>query len=95
MRYDVSECGKRMRSLRENHGLTQAQVAEYLELTCSMYGKMERGQRGATIEVLVKLTELYHASLDYLMLGRKPDLDLVRDQVEELLEQVLQLQKML
>ena len=40
-------------------------------------------------------TERHHTSLDYLMLGRKPDLDLVRDQVEELLEQVLQLQKML
>lgn len=58
---------QRLRDLREDHDLTQKQVAAYLSFTHSAYAKIERGERVLTAEVLIKLSNLYDVSVDYLL----------------------------
>lgn len=60
---------KRIRDLREDNDLTQAQVAEYLGTSQTMYARYERGANELPIRHLMKLCDLYNVSSDY-MLGR-------------------------
>lgn len=56
-----------IRDLREDHDLTQAQVAAYLGTSQTMYARYERGANELPIRHLLKLCELYHVSADTLL----------------------------
>ena len=58
---------KRLRDLREDADLTQAQVAAYLGTSQTMYARYERGANELPLRHLVKLAEYYHVSTDYLL----------------------------
>lgn len=58
---------KRIRDLREDHDLTQQQVADYLGTSQTMYARYERGANELPIRHLLTLAELYHVSTDYLL----------------------------
>lgn len=60
---------KIIRDLREDSDLTQAQVAEYLGTSQTMYARYERGANELPIRHLMKLCDLYKVSSDYI-LGR-------------------------
>lgn len=57
----------RVRDLREDADLTQAQVAELLLCDQSLYSKYERGERALPLELAIKLADFYQVSLDYLV----------------------------
>ena len=59
----------RLRDLREDHDLTQRQLAALLQMKQPQYNLYEQGVRDIPIHVLVKLADLYHTSTDFL-LGR-------------------------
>ena len=52
--------------MREDHDMTQKQVAEFLLCDQSLYSKYERGEREIPLNMMVKLAQLYHTSVDYL-----------------------------
>jgi len=58
---------KRMRDLREDHDLTQQQVANYLGTSQTMYARYERGANELPIHHLLSLCKLYHVSSDYFL----------------------------
>ena len=60
---------KRVRELREDHDLTQRQVAAILGLTQPQYFRYEQGFRDLPTDILIKLADLYQTSTDYI-LGR-------------------------
>lgn len=59
----------RIRNLREDHDLTQRELADYLRCTQVSYSHYERGARDIPSDVLSRLADFYHTSTDYL-LGR-------------------------
>lgn len=66
---DAMRYVKIIRDLREDNDLTQAQVAECLGTSQTMYARYERGANEMPIRHLLRLCDLYHVSADYL-LGR-------------------------
>ena len=60
---------KRIRDLREDHDLTQAQVGQKINVPQRTYAYYETGQRMVPPHVLSALSDLYDVSVDYL-LGR-------------------------
>ena len=58
---------RRLRDLREDHDLTQKQIAKVLSFTNSAYAKIERGEHALTEDVLVTLSKFYDVSTDYLL----------------------------
>ena len=60
---------RRIRELREDHDMTQRQVAAYLGMPQSQYFRYEQGYRDIPTDVLIALADLYHTSTDYI-LGR-------------------------
>ena len=65
---------RRLRDLREDHDLTQAQVAAYLKMQQPQYYRYEHGLRDIPSDVLIRLALLYHTSTDYILeLTDNPD----------------------
>ena len=58
---------KRMRSLREDRDLTQAEVGAVLNKTQQGYNHIEAGRAELKIEDLIKLCDLYGVTADYLI----------------------------
>lgn len=57
---------QRIRDLREDRDWKQEYVAEKLGITQTNYSKYELGKVNVPVEMLIKLADLYHVSLDYL-----------------------------
>lgn len=60
---------KRIRDLREDHDLTQTQIAQILGMSQAGYSKYETGENDIPTAILIQLAEYYQTSVDYL-LGR-------------------------
>ena len=61
---------ERIKELRVNAGLTQAQIGEVLGVKQSQYQRWESGKRDYPIAVLVTLAEYFGVSTDYILLGK-------------------------
>ena len=70
MHNDMTEIGQRVQQLREDRGLTQAQLAELLDLADgSVVSKIEKGTRGLGAFELAKLCEAFELRSDQLLFG--------------------------
>lgn len=58
---------RKIRDLREDHDLTQQQIADYLGTSQTMYARYERGANELPIRYLIMLCKLYHVSSDYIL----------------------------
>ena len=59
----------RIRNLREDADMSQADVAKMLNCSQGAYSYYETGQRDIPTDVLIQLADIHHTSVDYL-LGR-------------------------
>ncbi|MBO5395617.1 MAG: helix-turn-helix transcriptional regulator [Clostridia bacterium] len=59
----------RLRDLREDHDMSQREVAEYLGMKQPQYNRYERGLRDIPTDILIRLAQLYNTTTDYI-LGR-------------------------
>ena len=50
---------RRIRDLREDHDLTQREVAKILHCSQQVYSNYELGQRDIPTDILIKLSALY------------------------------------
>ena len=57
---------KRIRDLREDRDLTQAQMADFLKIHQTTYSDYEIGNLNVPIDVFIKLARFYGTSIDYL-----------------------------
>ena len=60
---------QRIRDLREDHDLTQKQIAQMLGMSQTGYSKYETGENDIPTAILLKLADFYQTTTDYL-LGR-------------------------
>ena len=58
---------RRIRELREDNDLTQQKLAEILQMKQPQYFRYEQGFRDIPTDILIKLSELYNVSIDYLL----------------------------
>lgn len=58
---------ERIRNLREDKDLTQTDIAKYLHLSQRTYSYYETGEHAIPVEILSRLADYYHTSIDYLV----------------------------
>ncbi len=61
------QISERLKQLRAEKGLTQAQVAQRISVTRSTLSAYENGTRYPSYDVLVRLAYLFGVSTDYLL----------------------------
>lgn len=59
-----------IKKLREEMGLTQKQLADYLNVTRSTYSYYESGKNLPSIQSLIKLSKIFGVSCDYILIGK-------------------------
>ena len=57
---------RRLIDMREDADLKQTDIAEYLGIQQTVYSRYERGFQTIPLELLIRLADYYHVSLDYL-----------------------------
>ena len=72
--YDIKESGARIKRLRIKKGVTQEQMAIDLVVTTETVGRIERGIRGTSIDMLSYLAEYFDTTMDYLVNGKRNDM---------------------
>ena len=62
---------EKLLTLRKANELTQEQLAEKLDVSRQSISKWESGQGNPEIDNVIKLTEIYDVSADYILLGKE------------------------
>ena len=82
---DYKRLGNRIREERLRLHLTQAQLAEDVDISDTYMGAIERGERSLTLDTLVRLVNRLGVTVDYLLA------DSVSDSDENIMEQFKQI----
>lgn len=67
--------GERIREERLRLNLTQAQLAEAIDISDTYMGAIERGERSLTLDTLVRLVNRLGVTIDYLLSDSVTDSD--------------------
>ena len=57
----------KLKELREENGITQSQIANYLNIKQNTYSQYENEKRQLPIDVLIKLAKYYKVTTDYIL----------------------------
>ena len=82
---DYKRLGTRIREERKRLHLTQAQLAEAIDISDTYMGAIERGERSLTLDTLVSLVNRLGVTVDYLLA------DSVSDTGSNIMEQFKQI----
>lgn len=59
--------GRKIKELRDEQGVLQRQLAALLEIDTPMFSKIERGDRKAKREQVVKMAEYFHQDVNEML----------------------------
>ena len=76
MDYNMKQSGERIRQLRKAKGMTQEQLATKLGIGERHLRRIETGEKGSSVDILVEISALFSVSLDYIIVGKQPQDDL-------------------
>ncbi len=57
----------RIRNLREDMDMNQTQIAKMLGMSQTGYSKYETGENDIPTDILIKLSQFYNVSVDYML----------------------------
>ncbi|MBR2290151.1 MAG: helix-turn-helix transcriptional regulator [Clostridia bacterium] len=57
----------RLKNLREDNDLTQKELGKLLNMSQTGYNQYEIGKNDIPTKILIKLAEIYHTSIDYIL----------------------------
>lgn len=72
---DYKKLGKRIREERQRINLTQAELAEDIDISDTYMGAIERGERSLTLDTLVRLVNRLGVTVDYMLADSVDDSD--------------------
>lgn len=89
MGFDYEQFGDRVRALRKERDITQAELASVLNVESHYISRIERGLSGCSIEIIIVLSKVLGVSIDYLVVGKeyssiKEELERVINQLEKI-----------
>ena len=59
--------GRKIKGLRDEQGVLQRQLAAFLEIDTPMFSKIERGDRKAKREQVIKIAEYFHQDVNEML----------------------------
>lgn len=82
--YNPNKVGERIKELRKKCRLTQEKLAEELNISPVSMCRIEKGSKGASIDLLVEIVNYFNTSMDYLIFGKElSELEILLDGLPE------------
>lgn len=72
IKIDYSGLGHKLKAERKRQHYTQEQVSEAIGITPAFVGHIERGERGPSLDTLIRFCNLYGVTMDYLLSDMLP-----------------------
>ena len=63
----MTKIKERLKRLRKENGESQKEVADYIGVSVSAYSNYEQGIREPSLDVLLKLSDFFDTTCDYLL----------------------------
>ena len=73
----MTHLAQQLKSLRTANNMSQDDLAEKLYISRQAISKWETGEATPDLDKLVQLADIFKVSLDFLVLGKEPDKDIV------------------
>ena len=83
----------KLRELRKASGMTQEQLAENLDITVGTIGKIEIGRTGISIDLLICMSDFFEVPTDYIILGKKSDMHLLKEEIHNIIVKLEEIEK--
>jgi transcriptional regulator with XRE-family HTH domain len=80
--------GKRIKQLRQQRGWSQTQLSKKLNVHQKQISGYERGIHSPSIELLVRMAELFNVSLDYIAFDNREEKNIIPIADRELMQAV-------
>ena len=93
--YNTKETATRIRDLRKIHRYTQEQAAELLEVDRRTLSNIETAQKGCSVDMLIRITEVYDVTLDYLLMGNDLNGKNLKVNLDSIIQQLISLRNTL
>lgn len=77
----MKQLAQQIKNLRTTKNLSQDELAEKLYISRQAVSKWENSEATPDIDKLVQLAEIFGVSLDYLVLGKEPEKEIVVEQL--------------
>lgn len=85
MYYNVKSTAARITELRNLAGYTREIAASKLGIDSGHLRHIEKGIRGCSVDLFIRLAELYNVSLDYLICGKDVDGKVLKAELKEII----------
>lgn len=79
MKYNPTEIGARIKSLRLGLGHSQESFSEHLHISREHLARIEAGNRNPSIDLIIDIADAADVTLDYLILGKTADTGLKQE----------------
>lgn len=73
-KYDEKKVRERLRELRKEAGYTQQELADMFMCSRECISYYETGSRELTLDILLRYSEVFNVSTDYILFGEPPKL---------------------
>lgn len=94
MYFDAKEFGKRLQDVRKIRGLTQLELSERLGLASKQHiSRIERGEKTCSIDLLIELSCILRVSTDYLLMGKEPAREHLKNDLLSVISQLTTITK--
>lgn len=88
-----TQIAQRIRSARENAGLTQGQAAKFLGIHRPSLTEAEQGRRKVSAAELAEMAKLYHVGIGWLACEEGDEPDPARDQIQLVAREIASLKE--
>ena len=76
----MNDIAKRLNELMEERGVKASRVSAELNLSNSAFTDWKNSKNGPGVAALIKLAKYFEVSLDYLIIGKKSEADMAREE---------------
>lgn len=84
---DYKKLGQRIREERHRLNLTQARLAEDIDISDTYMGAIERGERSLTLDTLIRLVNRLGVTIDYILSDSVADNDsIIMEQFKQIID---------
>lgn len=81
MYINQKEIGQRIRVLRKENSLSQFELANKLNINVDHLSRIENGNKGMSLDLLIEFSRHFSVSTDYLLLGNRQNTEEIKEMI--------------
>ena len=93
--FDTKACGSRIRELRRNQNITQEELANRLHISDAHLRRVESGKKGASLDLMLAMADVFGVSIDYLVRGYQHPEDHIKRDLCDVIDRLADITKRL